>query len=79
MRPSASSCRSPLAAGLRGVTGEAVLLGQLNDIVAFEVDDLESALLGQELLIAPNGPTKGVLVAFVLVDGAPVEFLQFLK
>lgn len=45
--------------------------------VAFEVDDLEVALVGHEVLIEPNSPTDGVLVAFVLVDGAPVEFLQF--
>jgi hypothetical protein len=44
--------------------------------VAFEVDDLDAALAGQQLLIAPNSPSAGVLVAFVLVDGAPVEFLQ---
>jgi len=44
--------------------------------VAFEVDDLESALVGHQVLIAPNSPSKGVVVAFVLVDGAPVEFLQ---
>lgn len=47
--------------------------------VAFEVDDLDAALIGQKLLIAPNSPSEGVLVAFVLVDGAPVEFLQFAK
>jgi hypothetical protein len=47
--------------------------------VAFEVDDLDAALVGQEVLIAPNSPSEGVLVAFVLVDGAPVEFLQFLE
>jgi hypothetical protein len=47
--------------------------------VAFEVDDLDAALVGQQLLIAPNSPSEGVLVAFVLVDGAPVEFLQFLR
>lgn len=47
--------------------------------VAFEVDDLGAALVGQEVLIAPNSPSEGVLVAFVLVDGAPVEFLQFLE
>ena len=29
------------------------------------------------MLIAPNSPSKGVRVAFVLVDGAPVELLQF--
>ncbi len=47
--------------------------------VAFEVDDLESALAGHEILIEPNSPSKGVLVAFVVCEGAPVEFLQFLE
>jgi hypothetical protein len=47
--------------------------------VAFEVDDLQAALVGHEILIQPNSPSEGVLVAFVLVDGAPVEFLQFLN
>jgi len=45
--------------------------------VAFEVEDLDAALAGHELLIAPNSPSEGVRVAFVLVDGAPVEFLEF--
>jgi len=45
--------------------------------VAFEVDDLALALEGHEILIAPNSPSEGVLVAFVLCDGAPVEFLQY--
>jgi hypothetical protein len=47
--------------------------------VAFEVDDLEAALVGQEILIEPNSPSEGVVVAFVVCEGAPVEFLQFLK
>ena len=47
--------------------------------IAFEVDDLEAALAGQEILIEPNSPSEGVLVAFVVCDGAPVEFLQFLE
>ena len=47
--------------------------------VAFEVTDLESALAGHEILIAPNRPSPGVLVAFVVCDGAPVEFLQYLQ
>ena len=47
--------------------------------VAFEVDDLTQALAGHEILIEPNSPSDGVLVAFVLCDGAPVEFLQFDK
>ena len=45
--------------------------------VAFEVEDLGLAIAGQEVLIPPNSPSKGVIVAFVLCDGAPVEFLQF--
>ena len=45
--------------------------------VAFEVDDLEQALAGHEILIEPNSPSSGVRVAFVLVNGAPVEFLEY--
>lgn len=45
--------------------------------VAFEVDDLEAELEGQEVLIAPNSPSAGVTVAFIVHDGAPVELLQF--
>jgi len=45
--------------------------------IAFEVDDLARAIEGHEILIAPNSPSEGVMVAFVLVDGAPVEFLEF--
>ena len=44
--------------------------------VAFEVDDLQQALTGQEILIQPNSPSPGVLVAFIVCDGAPVEILQ---
>ena len=45
--------------------------------VAFVVDDLEQALAGYELLIEPNSPSQGVTVAFVVHNGAPIEFLQF--
>jgi hypothetical protein len=45
--------------------------------VAFEVDDLAAELEGREIIIPPNSPSDGVLVAFVLEDGAPVELLQF--
>ncbi len=47
--------------------------------VAFEVDDLIQALKGHKILIEPNSPSEGVLVAFVVCDGAPVEFLEFQK
>ena len=45
--------------------------------VAFVVDDLAAALEGREILIAPNSPSDGVTVAFIVDNGAPVEFLQF--
>ncbi len=47
--------------------------------VAFEVDDLYAAIEGHDILIEPNSPSEGVLVAFVVVDGAPIELLQFLR
>ncbi len=45
--------------------------------VAFVVDDLEKEIAGKEVLIAPNSPSKGVTVAFIVENGAPIEFLQF--
>ncbi len=44
--------------------------------VAFQVDDLERELEGQEILIAPNSPSPGIRVAFIVHNGAPVEFLE---
>jgi hypothetical protein len=43
------------------------------------VDDLAAELAGKEILIAPNSPSKGVTVAFIVENGTPVEFLQFDK
>ena len=45
--------------------------------VAFVVDDLNRALEGREILIEPNSPSDGVTVAFIVHNGAPVEFLQY--
>ena len=47
--------------------------------VAFEVDDLMKELEGKEILIQPNSPSEGVTVAFIVDNGAPIEFLQFRK
>ena len=44
--------------------------------VAFEVDDLLTALRGHRVIIEPNSPSLGVTVAFIEVNGAPVELLQ---
>ena len=45
--------------------------------VAFEVSDLASELEGREILIPPNSPSKGVRVAFIVENGAPIELMEF--
>ena len=45
--------------------------------VAFKVDDLMAAIEGKEILIKPNSPSKGVMVAFIVDNGAPIEFLEY--
>lgn len=45
--------------------------------VAFQVDDLDAAIAGREILISPNSPSPGVTVAFIIDDGAPIELLEF--
>ena len=47
--------------------------------VAFEVDDLDAALEGQEVIHPPGSPSEGVRAAMILVDGAPVELISFGK
>jgi hypothetical protein len=44
--------------------------------LAFEVDDLEAALDGKEVLTPPNSPSAGVRVAMIVHDGAPVELME---
>ena len=44
--------------------------------VAFRVDDLDEAVEGREIIIAPNSPSPGIRVAFVVENGAPVEFIE---
>jgi len=44
--------------------------------LAFEVDDLEAALAGRTLLLGVTSPSKGVRVAMIVDDGAPVELLE---
>ena len=45
--------------------------------VAFEVDDLDAALEGQEVIHPPGSPSDGVRAAMILVDGAPIELICF--
>ena len=45
--------------------------------IAFEVDDLEAALEGKELIGERSSPMAGVKVAMILHNGMPVELLEF--
>jgi hypothetical protein len=47
--------------------------------VAFEVDDLEAALEGQEVICPPGSPSEGVRAAMIVDNGAPVELIWFRK
>ena len=47
--------------------------------IAFEVDDLDRALEGKELLGEPSSPMSGVRVAMIIHNGMPVELLEFCK
>ncbi len=47
--------------------------------VAFEVDDLAAEIAGKDVIIPPNSPSSGVTVAFIVENGAPIEFLEFDK
>jgi hypothetical protein len=44
--------------------------------VAFEVDDIHEAIKGRKVIIAPNSPSPGVIVAFIEENGVPVELIQ---
>ena len=44
--------------------------------VAFEVDDLEAAIQGREVLIPPDSPSEGITVAFIVDNGIPIEFIR---
>ncbi len=45
--------------------------------VAFEVSDLDAELANRRVLIAPNSPSPGVRVAFIVENGAPIELIEF--
>jgi hypothetical protein len=44
--------------------------------VAFEVENLKEYIKDHEVIIEPNSPSPGVTVAFIKVNGAPVELME---
>jgi hypothetical protein len=47
--------------------------------IAFEVDDLDCALEGKEVLTEPTALSKNIRVAMIIHNGAPIELLEFRK
>jgi hypothetical protein len=47
--------------------------------IAFEVDDLDAAIVGHTLLGELSSPSDGVRTAMIIDDGAPVELIEFRK
>jgi hypothetical protein len=47
--------------------------------LAFEVDDIDRALEGKEVLTPPNSPSDGVRAAMIIENGCPIELLWFAK
>ncbi|MBN1603271.1 MAG: hypothetical protein JW915_16800 [Chitinispirillaceae bacterium] len=47
--------------------------------VAFEVDNIYEAIKDRKILIEPNSPSEGNIVAFIEENGAPIEFIQIKK
>jgi len=47
--------------------------------LAFDVDNLDSAIVGKTLLCEISSPSEGVRVAMVLEDDMAIELLEFRK
>jgi hypothetical protein len=47
--------------------------------VAFEVNDIEAALIGREIIWPLGGPSDGVQSAMIIDNGALIELISFSK
>jgi hypothetical protein len=47
--------------------------------IAFEVDDVYEAIKDKKIIIEPNSPSNGIMVAFIEENGVPIEFIQIDK
>jgi hypothetical protein len=45
--------------------------------LAFEVDDIDSAVQGHQILTTPTSFFEGIRVAMIIHNGAPIELLEF--
>ena len=47
--------------------------------LAFEVDDLDFAVKGRQMIGEISFPSEGVRTAMIIENGAPIEFIEFKK
>ena len=45
--------------------------------VAFVVEDIQTELVDKNVIIEPNSPSEGLIVAFIEVNGAPIELMEY--
>ena len=44
---------------------------------AFVVEDLQQEIKGKNVIIEPIAPSEGLTVAFIEVNGAPIELMEY--
>jgi hypothetical protein len=44
--------------------------------IAFEVDDVKEYIKDKKVIIEPNSPSEGNIVAFIEDEGMPIEIIQ---
>jgi hypothetical protein len=42
----------------------------------FVVEDMDEAIRDRKVIIHPNSPSEGVIVAFIEENGVPIELIQ---
>jgi alpha-acetolactate decarboxylase len=47
--------------------------------IAFEVEDVYEYIKGKKILIEPNSPSEGNIVAFIEEEGMPIELIQTVR
>jgi len=45
--------------------------------IAFEVDDLDSAIEGKKMIGEISSPSSGIRVAMIIENSAPIELIEF--
>jgi len=71
--------KHPYAVEYLRFEAESPVSGPVRDMphVAYRVDDIAAELVGEEVLIEPFEPSPNFTVAFILKDGAVIEFMKF--